>query len=211
MHIVHILENIKYGWYPLRHHGDHKREEEIKETILKIQNIPKDASLYFCWPKKKRKIYSYAQINRGAYQKHWQKKKITLLMKLDLPTLGYPQSRRVLVFGSIVGKRERCWRTKTASTNMFMTSDVLHILKLYDIASHCVYLVLDIPDFVSVSLRWCTCVQVLLSLTACSGTVSRHTSSDAHSLLRHYIQTHTFYLISLPFQRLSVNKIKNII
>lgn len=37
----------------------------------------------------------------------------TLFMKLDLPTLGKPVSRRVLVLGSRAGRRARCRRTSS--------------------------------------------------------------------------------------------------
>lgn len=37
--------------------------------------------------------------------------RVTLFMKLDLPTFGYPHTSSVRAEGSIDGSRERCWRT----------------------------------------------------------------------------------------------------
>lgn len=38
---------------------------------------------------------------------------LTLFIKLDFPTLGKPLINKVLVFGSMLGNRDMCWRTSS--------------------------------------------------------------------------------------------------
>lgn len=47
------------------------------------------------------------QVNKKIVDSIW----LTLLIKLDFPTLGNPQINRVLVLGSMDGRRDKCWRT----------------------------------------------------------------------------------------------------
>lgn len=83
------------------------------------------------------------------------------------------------MLGSMVGKRDRCWRTgeegsTVSPANIRNPREQMSKEDLCNLAP-------DIPDWTSGVSGWCTCAPARLASAVYTDTENRRTSSDAHS------------------------------